>query len=54
LNREEFERLIDRSLRRLPKKFADALENIVVEVEDEPEEEVLEEMRIEDDGLYGL
>jgi len=54
MDRKTFEKLVDRSLKRLPKKFADALENIIVEVEDEPSQEVLDDMGIEDDGLYGL
>jgi len=51
---KKFEQLVERSLKRLPKKFADALENIVIEVEPEPSDEVLDDMGIEDDGLYGL
>lgn len=54
MERRAFERLVERSLERLPRKFADALQNIVVEVEDEPAPEVLDDMGIEDDGLYGL
>ena len=54
LERKTFEKLVERSLKRLPKKFADALENIVIEVEPEPSDEVLDDMGIEDDGLYGL
>ncbi len=54
MDRKTFERLVDRSLARLPKKFRDELKNIAIEVEDEPPDEVLNEMGIEDDGLYGL
>jgi predicted Zn-dependent protease with MMP-like domain len=54
MDRRKFEELVDRSLKRLPKKFLDALENIVVEVEGEPPQDVLDDMGIEDDGLYGL
>jgi predicted Zn-dependent protease with MMP-like domain len=50
----KFDELVDRSLKRLPKKFLDALENIVVEVEGEPPQDILDDMGIEDDGLYGL
>jgi len=54
MNRAAFEKLVARSLQRLPKKFLEALENITIEVEDEPDQDILDEMEIEDDGLYGL
>lgn len=54
MGRRKFDELVDRSLKRLPKKFLDALENIVVEVEGEPPQDILDDMGIEDDGLYGL
>ena len=54
MNRTSFEKLVDRSLQRLPKKFLDALQNITIEVEDEPEDEILDDMGIEDGALYGL
>jgi len=54
MDKNKFERLVGRSLQRLPKKFLDALQNITIEVEDEPEEEILEDMGIEDGALYGL
>jgi len=54
VDRASFEKLVERSLGRLPKKFRDALKNIAIEVEGEPPQEVLDEMGIEDDGLYGL
>jgi predicted Zn-dependent protease with MMP-like domain len=54
MDRRKFDELVDRSLNRLPKKFLDALENIVVEVEGEPPQDVLDDMGIGDDGLYGL
>ncbi len=54
MERKRFETLVDRSLERLPKKFLDALQNITIEVEEEPTQEVLDDMGIEDDGLYGL
>jgi len=49
-----FEKLVERSLQRLPKRFLDALENIGIEVEDEPTQEVLDDMGIESGALYGL
>jgi len=51
MDRTSFEKLVDRSLQRLPKKFLDALQNITIEVEDEPEDEILDDMRIEDGSL---
>ena len=54
MDRKKFEELVERSLRRLPKKFLSALDNIGVEIEAEPPQEVLDDMGIEDDGLYGL
>jgi predicted Zn-dependent protease with MMP-like domain len=54
MDRKIFERLVERSLQRLPKKFLAALDNIGIEIEGEPPQEVLDDMGIEDDGLYGL
>lgn len=54
MNRSSFEKLVDRSLQRLPKKYRDELRNIIVEVEGEPSEELLEDMGIEEGELYGL
>ena len=54
MDRHTFEKLVERSLQRLPKKFLEALMNIAIEVEDEPEEEILTDMGIEDGALYGL
>jgi predicted Zn-dependent protease with MMP-like domain len=54
MDRKKFEQLVERSLKRLPRKFLDALENISIEVESEPDEEILDDMGIEDGALYGL
>ncbi len=54
MDRKLFEKLVERSLKRLPKRFLDALENIGIEVEAEPPQEVLDNMGIEDGTLYGL
>ena len=51
---DKFEKLVERSLGRLPKRFREELKNITIEVEDEPPQELLDDMGIEDDGLYGL
>jgi predicted Zn-dependent protease with MMP-like domain len=36
LTRAEFERVVEEALESLPKRFADLVENVVIEVEDEP------------------
>jgi predicted Zn-dependent protease with MMP-like domain len=55
LSRKEFERVVERALARLPRRFREKLENIAVVVEDWADEETLEEMEIEPpDTLYGL
>lgn len=54
MDRTSFEKLVERSLKRLPRKFLEALENIMIEVEDEPGEDILKDMGIEDGSLYGL
>jgi predicted Zn-dependent protease with MMP-like domain len=55
MTRKEFEGVVERALRGLPRAFRDRLANIVVVVEDWADEETLEEMEIEPpDTLYGL
>jgi predicted Zn-dependent protease with MMP-like domain len=55
VTRRQFEALVERALRRLPKPFKDELANIAVVVEGWPDEETLAEMGIEPpDTLYGL
>lgn len=55
MTRKEFEALVERALRRLPRRFRGRLENIAVVVEDWADEATLEEMGIEPpDTLYGL
>ena len=54
MDHRAFEKLVERSLGRLPRKFREELKNITIEVEPEPPQEVLDEMGIEDGGLYGL
>ena len=50
----EFERIVSDALDGLPKRFADLLENVVVTIEDEPNEDDLEEMEDADDELLGI
>ena len=55
MTRRQFEAVVERALRRLPRAFKNRMENIVVVVEDWADEETLEEMGIEPpDTLYGL
>jgi predicted Zn-dependent protease with MMP-like domain len=55
ISRKEFEELVARAVRRLPRRFRDRLENIAVVVEDWADDETLDEMGIEPpDTLYGL
>ena len=55
MTRRQFEALVEKSLRRLPKKFKAKLANIAVVVEDWADDETLAEMGIEPpDTLYGL
>ena len=55
MTRVEFERLVEKALRRLPRSFKDKLANIAVVVEDWPDEETLADLGIEPpDTLYGL
>ena len=51
----EFEALVERALRRLPRQFKDRIANVAVVVEDWADDETLEELGIEPpDTLYGL
>jgi predicted Zn-dependent protease with MMP-like domain len=55
MTRREFEGLVERALRRLPREFRERLANIAVVVEDWPDDRTLAEMGIEPpDTLYGL
>src|SRR5262245_28266365 len=55
MTRREFEGLVVRALKRLPREFRERLANIAVVVEDWPDDRTLAEMGIEPpDTLYGL
>jgi len=55
VTRAQFERVVERALRGLPRAFKERLANIAVVVEDWADDETLEEMGIEPpDTLYGL
>src|SRR6266446_4930421 len=55
MTRRQFEALVGKSLRKLPRPFKERLTNVVVVVEDWADDETLAEMEIEPpDTLYGL
>lgn len=55
MTRRQFEALVDKALRQLPRKFRERIANIAVVVEDWADDETLAEMGIEPpDTLYGL
>jgi predicted Zn-dependent protease with MMP-like domain len=55
VTRVQFERLVEKALKRLPKPFKDKIKNVAVVVEDWADDETLTEMGIEPpDTLYGL
>jgi predicted Zn-dependent protease with MMP-like domain len=55
LSRLEFERLVEKALRTLPRPFREKVRNVAVVVEDWADDETLAEMGIEPpDTLYGL
>ena len=55
LTRRQFEALVEKAMRRLPKSFKEKIANIAVMVEDWADDETLAEMGIEPpDTLYGL
>jgi predicted Zn-dependent protease with MMP-like domain len=55
MKRRQFEALVEKALRKLPKRFREKISNIAVVVEDWADEETLADMGIEPpDTLYGL
>ncbi len=55
MTRQKFEKLVAEAIELIPARFRREMKNIAVVVEDEPSEELLEEMEIEPpDSLYGL
>lgn len=55
MTRRQFEALVERALRHLPKKFKSKIDNIAVVVEDWADDETLSDLGIEPpDTLYGL
>ena len=55
MNREKFERLVAEAVTLIPRRFRREMRNLALVVEDEPSDDLLEEMEIEPpDSLYGL
>lgn len=54
MDRPAFELLVEKSLEKLPKKFKSRLRNIIIEVEDRPSQEVLDDVGIKSGTLFGL
>ena len=55
MTRESFERLVVEAVALIPKRFRRIMRNLALVVEDEPSEQLLDEMEIEPpDSLYGL
>ncbi len=55
MKRAEFEALVESALRRIPRRFRDAMQNLGIIVEDWPDPDLMEEVTGDRDGaLYGL
>lgn len=53
LTRAEFERVVGEALESLPKRFADLVENVVIAVEEEPNDDDLEGLEDGEDDANG-
>ncbi|MBM3819738.1 MAG: metallopeptidase family protein [Acidimicrobiia bacterium] len=55
MTREQFEKLVGEAVALIPRRFRREMKNLALVVEEEPSEDLLEEMEIEPpDTLYGL
>ena len=55
MSRAEFERLVAEAITLIPRRFRREIKNLAIVVEDEPSDELLEDMEIEPpDTLFGL
>lgn len=52
MKRRAFEKVVDEAIASLPERFRRLMDNLVIAVEDEPDEELLEEM--DTDELLGI
>jgi predicted Zn-dependent protease with MMP-like domain len=55
MTRARFTQLVEDALKAIPKRFRDEMRNVAVVVEDEPSQDILDEMEMEpDETLFGL
>ncbi len=55
MTREQFEKLVAEAIELIPRRFRHEMQNIAIVLEDEPDEDLLDELEIEPpDSLYGL
>jgi predicted Zn-dependent protease with MMP-like domain len=55
MTRQRFTELVEEALRGIPKRFREAMKNVAVVVEDEPSQELLDDLEMDpDDTLFGL
>jgi predicted Zn-dependent protease with MMP-like domain len=55
MTKKRFTELVEEALRGIPRRFRDAMKNVAVVIEDEPSQELLDEMEMEPgDTLFGL
>jgi len=55
MTREEFRELVEEAIDTIPARFAREVRNLAIVIEDEPSDELLDEMEIDEDGtLLGL
>jgi predicted Zn-dependent protease with MMP-like domain len=49
MTREEFRELVEEAIDRIPKRFAREIHNLAIVIEDEPSEELLDELDLDDE-----
>ncbi|MFA5074406.1 MAG: metallopeptidase family protein [Nitrospirota bacterium] len=54
MDRSAFKKLVQHSLRRLPRKFKQRLKNVTVEIEDVPSQALLRDVGVKTGMLFGL
>ena len=55
MTRQRFTELVEEALRGIPERFRDAMKNVAVVIEDEPSQELLDDLEMDpDDTLFGL
>jgi predicted Zn-dependent protease with MMP-like domain len=54
MDRPSFDKIVTKSLKRLPGKFRKRLRNLVIDIEDQPPQALLDDMGILSGSLFGL